>query len=338
MSDYQQDNALGHGGRLLQAVADYGIPRDQWLDLSTGINPISYPAAMPPVDCWQRLPEQEDGLETAAASYYGSSHVLAVPGSQAAIQLLPQLREHSRVTVVSPTYSEHFLAWHRSGHQVTQITHKKINDYVNNTDVLVLVNPNNPTGRLMEPSQLQDWHRRLSNRGGWLVVDEAFMDSTPEYSLAMESPPPGLILLRSAGKFFGLAGIRCGFVIAEDALLEQLAIRLGPWSISCPSRIVCRQALEDQSWQQLNRAQLRTNGQRLQQLLLQQLSLKSAGSSLFQTVKIHQPKLLFEALAQQGILTRCFPQSGLLRLGLPGNESQWLRLQQELAEIRPLLQ
>src|SRR5690606_32701627 len=113
-------------------------------------------------------------------------------------------------------------------------------------DVLLVVNPNNPSGRLIERERLLDWHARLAERGGWLLVDEAFMDCTPEHSLAVDSQKPGLIVLRSFGKFFGLAGLRLGFALAEPALLERLAEQLGPWAVSGPARAVATALLADE--------------------------------------------------------------------------------------------
>ena len=92
---------LEHGGRLLQAVRRYGLPRERWLDLSTGINPNAWQGAPLPVASWNRLPEEEDGLLEASQSYYDAPSLLPVCGSQAAIQALPKLRGPSYLIVQS---------------------------------------------------------------------------------------------------------------------------------------------------------------------------------------------------------------------------------------------
>jgi cobalamin biosynthetic protein CobC len=237
---------LEHGGRLLRAVAQYAIARERWLDLSSGIAPWPYAVPSIPQEAWARLPETEDGLEQAARTYYHADPLLAVAGSQAAIQALPQLRAPGRVGVLTPCYAEHPHAWQRAGHTLVELADDQVDDALDSLDVLVLVNPNNPTGRLIPRERLLAWHARLAERGGWLVVDEAFIDNTPKLSLCGHADRPGLIVLRSFGKFFGLAGVRLGFVMAQPALLQALAELLGPWTVSGPTRVLGKVCLADE--------------------------------------------------------------------------------------------
>ncbi|MDP9030797.1 MAG: aminotransferase class I/II-fold pyridoxal phosphate-dependent enzyme, partial [Pseudomonadota bacterium] len=225
---------LEHGGRLRKAAMQYGIPEADWLDLSSGLAPWPFPIPEIPLRAWARLPENDDGLEQAACEYYGTPHVLPVAGSQAAIQLLPRLRRAGKVGVLSPCYAEHAEAWRRAGYIVREVLEQEVDFFLDSLDVLVVVNPNNPTGLSLTPQRLLDWHARLAQRGGWLVVDEAFMDITPQLSLAGQAHQVGLIVLRSFGKFFGLAGVRLGFVLAERKLLKLLAEQVGPWAVSGP--------------------------------------------------------------------------------------------------------
>ena len=163
---------------------------------------------------------------------------MPVAGSQMAIQLLPRLRRAGKVGVLSPCYAEHAEAWRRNGYIVREVLEQEVDFFLDSFDVLVVVNPNNPTGLSLTPSRLLDWHTRLAQRGGWLVVDEAFMDNTPPLSLAPFAHQVGLIVLRSFGKFFGLAGVRLGFVLAERKLLKLLAEQVGPWAVSGATRVV----------------------------------------------------------------------------------------------------
>ncbi|MBD9354442.1 threonine-phosphate decarboxylase CobD [Methylomonas albis] len=322
---------LEHGGRLRQAASQYGIALADWVDLSTGINPNGWPVPAIPAACWQRLPEDDDELLLAARTYYQNDSILAVAGSQAAIQTLPLLRSSSRVGLLHPAYAEHAGSWQKAGHQIIKIEADAIDDRLDDIDVLILVNPNNPTGRLWTRPQLLSWHEKLSRRGGWLLIDEAFMDSLPgEYSLSPLPVRPGLIVLRSVGKFFGLAGIRCGFVIAKSDLLSKLTELLGPWAISHPGRYVAALALADQGWQIANAAALTMQGQRLRQLLTDYGWPPSGGCDLFQWVKCEQADNLHDLLARQGILTRLFQEPASLRFGLPKDESAWQRLAQAL--------
>ena len=321
---------LEHGGRLRAAATRYGIPEADWLDLSTGINPTGWPVPQVPTEAWQRLPQDDDGLLAAAQAYYGAPSLLPVAGSQAAIQTLPRLRAPSTVALLAPCYAEHAHAWQQHGHQVTAVPASEI--LQSSAQVVVIVNPNNPTGALFARADLLALHARLAARGGWLVVDEAFMDATPQHSLAGGSPRPGLIVLRSLGKFFGLAGARVGFVLAAEDLLLPLAELLGPWSIAAPSRYVAMHALRDAAWQQATRSRLPQAAQRLHVLLHAHGLTPDGGCALFQWLRSDAAAAWHERLARQGVLTRLFAAPHSLRFGLPRDEAQWAHLARALKD------
>lgn len=325
---------LEHGGRVRAAAQRYGIPECDWLDLSTGINPNGWAVPPVPQEIWQNLPQDDDELHAAAQSYYGTSRLLAVAGSQAAIQSLPRLRAPAHVALVAPSYAEHAHAWLRHGHQVSPMSAAEILDIGDSVQVAVIVNPNNPSGRLFHRDELLRLHKKLAARGGWLIVDEAFMDAAPEHSLASACPQAGLIVLRSVGKFFGLAGARVGFVLAEQKLLHALAALLGPWPIAAPSRYVTTHALRDSAWQQTTRHALAQAAQRLFALLEQHGLSPDGGCALFQWVCCSDAASVHEQLAQRGILTRLFEQSHSVRFGLPRDEAQWARLAAVLSVMR----
>lgn len=324
---------LEHGGRLRVAAMRFGIPLADWLDLSTGVNPACWTVPAVPAEVWARLPEDDDGLEKAASAYYGCVSLLPVAGSQAAIQALPALLRPGRVGVIRPGYAEHAHAWRRAGHEVVGVAPETLARGPGSEpwDVLVAINPNNPTGHLFAPDLLLAWHERLAAHGGWLVVDEAFMDATPECSLAGFCPRPGLIVLRSLGKFFGLAGVRVGFVLAEPDLLKHLAALLGPWVVAGPSRWVARRALEDRRWQEIVRQQLFENGQSLAELLTAAGLAPAGGCALFQWCPAPDAVWRHESLARQGILTRLFDDPPGLRFGLPRDASASERLERALS-------
>lgn len=325
---------LEHGGALHAAAARYRIPLTDWLDLSTGINPQGWLVPTVPATAWGRLPESEDGLLTAAAAYYGIPHLWPVAGSQAAIQVLPTLRGPSRVGVLQPTYAEHAYAWQRAGHYVEHLAPDQVEEATARLDVLLIVNPNNPTGVRFSPTQLLAWHQCLAARAGWLVVDEAFIDVTPTESLAGYSGLPGLIVLRSLGKFFGLAGARVGFVLAEAPLLKQLSTALGPWAVAGPSRWVASQALTDLAWQTQTRLDLERMGKRLRDLLNRQGLTVAGSTALFQWVPLAEAEFWQDALARRGIWVRRFADPAGLRFGLPDSGAAWRRLELALVGIR----
>jgi cobalamin biosynthetic protein CobC len=323
---------LEHGGRLLAAARAYGIPAADWLDLSTGVNPHGWPVPVVPAEVWRRLPEDDDELVDAARRYYGVPHILPVAGSQAAIMALPGLHRPGRVGMLQPSYAEHAHAWRRHGHEVLPWTQDR---GVAGLDALVLVQPNNPTGAHFTVEQLLRWHAELAARGGWLLIDEAFVDAVPETSVLPHCPRPGLIVLRGLGKFFGLAGARVGFVLAEQALLDALHETLGPWTLPGPSRWIARQALADREWQTAMRGRLHAASARLAELLAAHGLRPDGGTALFQWLATPQAEAIQHALGRRGILIRRFAEPASLRFGLPGAESEWQRLADALAEIAP---
>lgn len=315
---------LEHGGRLRRAAETYGIPLGDWLDLSTGINPQGYPVPPVPADAWLRLPEDDDGLEAAAADYYGSAHLLPVAGSQPAIQLLPAVLRGERVSLLAPGYAEHAHAWR--DRRAVAVGADEIDAAVAHSDIVVLVQPNNPTGVHFGRERLLEWHTRLARRGGWLVVDEAFIDTTPAQSLVPPAGADGLVVLRSVGKFFGLAGARVGFVLAPERINLALARLLGPWTIAGPSRLIARAALLDRAWQQHTRQTLDHASRRLAALLCDSGFGMASGCALFQQVCNDAAPDWAESLCQHGILVRSFESPPRLRFGLPAHEHDWQRL------------
>lgn len=325
---------LEHGGRLREAAQHYAIPLVDWIDLSTGINPHAWPVPPLPASIWHRLPEADLALVAAARDFYGAPHMLPVAGTQAAIQALPRLRSRCKVLVAAPTYAEHAHAWRAAGHAVIELAHHDLDEAVSQADVLVVCNPNNPTGATVAPDILLAWHAQLAARGGWLVVDEAFGDVLPALSIAHAADRAGLIVLRSVGKFFGLAGLRLGFVAARDDLLARLAECLGPWTISSAAQQIGREALSDRAWQQTMRRQLDQQGRRLNALLAHH-GFSASGTPLFQWWPDPQPEALREHMACRGIWVRCFTGAARgIRLGLPADEAGWQRLAQALADWR----
>lgn len=328
---------LEHGGNLRAATQRFGAPAEGWLDLSTGINPHWYPVAPTGADAWHRLPEADPELALAACAFYGAPAMLPVAGTQAAIQALPRLRAPSRVIVAAPSYAEHDYQWGLPchGHALGQASYAELDDAQFNIaacDVLVVCNPNNPTGQLIAPQRLLAWADQLAARGGWLIVDEAFGDTGENISVAALSDRPGLIVLRSVGKFFGLAGVRLGFVAAQPPLLEALANLLGPWSISGPAQQIGRAALQDRRWQGAMRMRLQEDGARLHGLLARH-GIAASGCALFQWWPQDRPQAFWQHMAKRGIWVRLFEQAARgIRLGLPPDEASWQRLARALEE------
>jgi len=328
---------LKHGGGIREAARLYGVDPQHWLDLSTGINSVGWtpPSSIPP-GVWRRLPESGDGLEQAALEYYKCSNILPASGSQAIIQVLPRLRKRGKVAVLSPGYAEHHLAWEKNGHTVLLSPSQDIESMVYNPDVgvVVIINPNNPTGETVSSEKLLVWQTVLADRGAWLVVDEAFMDSTPDKSIFhVAKNMDGLIVLRSLGKFFGLAGVRVGFVSASSDILERISEELGPWNVNGPARFVASLALLDRKWQENTRLRLLEDALRLKDLLTKAGFTPNGGTPLFQWFVSSNAPDFYKHMAHNSILVRLFDQPKSIRVGLPPDEVSWTRLEKVLSNL-----
>jgi cobalamin biosynthetic protein CobC len=316
-----------HGGNIDEAIATFGGDAERWIDLSTGVNRIPYPLPPVPAHAWTDLPTaaMHDALRSAAASAYGTTAaVLPVAGAQAAIQMIPRLCAPGKARVLSPTYNEHAAALRLVGWDVTQVEH--FGDLAG-ADLAVIVNPNNPDGSRYEASDVLT----LSDQVRYLIVDESFADASPDLSLATHAGQSGLLVLRSFGKFYGLAGIRLGFVLGHGDDLAALQAMSGPWSVSGVALAVGQAALADDIWRQETISKLRRDTRRLDQLARNAGWKLVGGTELFRTYVTPDATQMQENLARHHIWSRIFPYSMTwVRLGVPGNEEEWLRLQASL--------
>ncbi|MGP6085448.1 threonine-phosphate decarboxylase CobD [Antarctobacter jejuensis] len=321
-----------HGGDLDRAKALFG--GSDWLDLSTGINPCAYPLPDIPKHLWNALPTREEVVELqdiARRSYRAGDgvHSVALAGAQGAIQLVPRLTTSGQARVVTPTYNEHAGALESQGWTVQQVPDI---DGLRGAELGVVVNPNNPDGRLWTPESLID----LAHGVGLLVVDESFADPVPEYSLVpyMDQLPEGvnILVLRSFGKFYGLAGVRLGFALGKPALIEKMRALSGPWAVSGPAIACGRVALADDAWQAETIARLSRDAVRLDAIAERAGWQSVGGTVLFRTYDVGDAAAVQERLAKAQIWVRKFPYStGWLRFGLPGDQAGWQRLEATLA-------
>jgi cobalamin biosynthesis protein CobC len=327
---------LQHGGDLADAQALFVDAPRPWLDLSTGINPRSYPLPRFSMEAWTRLPgkAEEAALRAAAAQYYrapGPDRAVAAPGTQVLIGLLGYLRPQSRVAVLSPTYAEHAAAWARAGHAVRQVTRIEA---LEDCEIAVVTNPNNPDGRIVQRAELLRLAGVLAKRAGWLVVDEAFADvADPAISVVPDVDAGGLIVLRSFGKFFGLAGLRLGFAIANPTLAQRISGALGHWAVAGPALATGSQALADRAWIADTRRHLAAVSAGMDRLLAGAGLSVVGGTDLFRLIESENAPQWFNRLGRAGIYVRRFAdQPRWLRFGLPGNEEALARLAAALAD------
>lgn len=305
-----------HGGGLDAARLRFGGARTDWLDLSTGINPVPYPVGDIPNEAWTALPDKgaQDALTAAARRFWNvpdGAAILATHGASAPIAAIPLLKPAGRVDIPTPTYNEHAAAFMAQGwaHSSTA------------PDAQVLVHPNNPTGQLWDATELT---------APLTVIDESFCDVTPDASLIRTAVQEGRIVLKSFGKFWGLAGLRLGFAIATPGMIARLNDLTGPWAVSGPALHIGAQALADYAWAETTRAQLADDADRLDALMTPKGATLVGGTALFRLYEVHDAAKWQEKLAQHHIWSRIFPYSKTyLRLGLPAPD-RWEQLEAAL--------
>ena len=312
-----------HGGRLAQARAEQ--PNLDWLDLSTGLNPQSYPQPNLDPSVFQRLPEPDSELNRLLSSVCHGHACAPTSGTQAVIEHLPLLFESMTVGVQPLSYAEHAHCWQKYGHRVVRT---EFADVPHDCQVAVVVNPNNPTGNWFNLDQLERLRSELVKRGGLLIVDEAFLDTQPERTALNLNDVTGLLVLRSFGKFFGLAGIRAGYMAGDPTVIERLNLSMGPWNVSGPAQAIMRVALADLAWQSNAREYLHRSSQRLDQVLSHRFPHRTR-TDFFVFVRDVDAAAIDEALRKRGILVRTFPEHNAVRFGIPA-DSGWSQLEAAL--------
>lgn len=309
---------------------------EPFIDLSTGINPHPYPLPPLPPEIFARLPDRSSvrRLAAVAAQCYGApsaDHVVPAPGTQILLPQVAALVRPGRAAILRTTYTEHARAALLAGHSVSSVSHA---DELRDADLAIAVNPNNPDGRIVPRATLLHIADELRPRGGLLVVDESFADVAPAAaSLSGDVERGNIVVLRSFGKFFGLAGLRLGFALAAPGLANQIDRALGPWAVAGPAILIGAQALADETWRRRTLASLTEAAERLDVLLAGSGLEIAGGTSLYRLTRSSGAPELFNRLGQAGILVRRFAEdSTLLRWGLPHSEADWQRLSAALAE------
>lgn len=324
---------IEHGGNLKEAIKVYGGERSEWIDISTGISPFTVPIPELNLEDWQRLPEPSSLSELAyiAQRYYGADqNCVVTSGSQFVINHLPDLLEGD-VGIVEPTYGEYAGAFVRQNRDFTSIS--SIDD-IGDVQSIILANPNNPTGRIFSRDELLNLAAKLSARSGYLIVDEAFCDVCDQASMLTENSVDNLIVLRSFGKFFGLAGARIGFVFAHDEILHQIEQLQGPWAVTGPSMVVAKHALTSNHIHQDLLKKITTRHIEMVSVLADTGIEIIGGTKLFVLVSHDKAVDLHEHLLTHKILTRKFSyHSKWLRLGLTRNQEEDDRLKDAISSF-----
>jgi cobalamin biosynthetic protein CobC len=329
-----------HGGRTDLAASLYPSAPKPWIDLSTGINPVPWPVPQIPPARYQRLPfaSEIEAMAIAAAAAYGlpaNAAILPVPGSELAIRLLPRMVGTGPVGIIAPTYGSHATAWRDAGADVQEFATLP-DPGRQDLKAVIVVNPNNPDGRVIARAELVAFAQAWTASGRRLIVDEAFADVQPDISmLALPELPAGTIVLRSLGKFFGLAGLRVGFVVAAEPHATIWRQLLGDWPVSGPACEIATSALRDSGWIVETRRRLATDRKRLDAVLGHAGLKLLGGTDLFRLFEWPDETDLLDHFARAGILVRGFSgASRHYRFGLPADEQAWRRLESACATLR----
>jgi cobalamin biosynthetic protein CobC len=342
--------SLVHGGQLNQMASRYHRPIEKWLDLSTGISPISYPIPYIPQEIWQQLPQTSDRLVEVAKRYYGTESISVTSGSQAVIARLPSLylkfvkKLAINIDVWLPEvgYKEHEKSWRDSNFNIKKYNSLPSTESLAENAIVVVINPNNPTGELHQQQSLRLLLQKIEQCSGWLIVDEAFMDVVkPNQSIIHLTSSKHLLVLRSFGKFFGLAGIRIGFLSAHPHWIDKVNQISSPWEVNGPAQYIAEQALNDQGWQDNQHEALTVLSKKLEQLLSKtflstqkrnsSVDIRITGCELFKTITHPQASTLHDLLCRQGLYIRLCDEKNALRFGIP-NQDQCIILEKLLAE------
>jgi cobalamin biosynthetic protein CobC len=316
---------MKHGGDLTEAIARHGGEPADWLDLSTGINPWPWTIPHPiPDSAWTRLPsraDEQDLLGAARGAYAvpNDAGIAAAAGTQTLIQWIPYLAGPGAVAIVTPTYGEHSAAWRNGGRDIIAVN--DLSELPEHVIHAVVVNPNNPDGRIANGDALRHVAERLDRRGGWLVIDEAFADVDPGISAVAISANLPILVLRSFGKFYGLAGLRLGFAIGRRGIVEQIAAALGPWPVSGPALHIGQAALRDRAGAGAMREKLARQSHKLDHVLTAAGLDLVGGATLFRLVSHPDARTLHAELARRHIWCRSFDWAReWLRFGLASDD------------------
>ncbi|WP_375254147.1 threonine-phosphate decarboxylase [Yoonia sp.] len=309
-------NVRDHGGGIDAAIAQFGGARAGWLDLSTGINPVPYPMPNLPPDAWTALPDKDafDRLYDLARRFWNvpeGAAIIGATGASAIIAAMPRVLPKGEVRIPGPTYNEHGAAFAAAGWALVQ----------DPSHVTVAVHPNNPDGHMWQS---------LALTSPYLIIDESFCDVTPDASLIHLAERPGTVVLKSFGKFWGMAGLRLGFAIGDPKIIGKLTDLLGPWQVSGPALAIGAEALSDPQWADESRSRLTSDAAQMDKLMTNKGATLAGGTSLFRLYDVGDARALQSHLANRHIWSRCFPYAPQwLRLGLPAPE-RWNQLQSAL--------
>jgi len=259
-----------HGGNLREAAEKYGLNEECFLDFSANINPLgasakAIEAITSNLAAITMYPDPgAKSLRRAAAEWLGlpENMIMAGNGAVEIIYLLMKLVKPRRVLIPAPTFNEYEIAVLTNGGAVKDLPLREAEGFIldrnevysrwDDTDVLFICNPNNPTGTLTARGNLEEIIRQAAELGKTVVVDEAFMDFVRErenYSVIdMVSRYGNLFVLYSLTKFFAMPGLRLGIGLGSRQVIDKLNQIRDPWNVNCFAQLAGVASLADREY------------------------------------------------------------------------------------------
>lgn len=327
---------MKHGGNKNEAARAYGIEPAEMIDLSTGISPNPYPLSLSQLDLSDliELPQEDKAaslknIMRKAWSVPDSAEIALASGSGALISLIPHIHKGDmrQVYCPEPAYSEHPMAWQRAGFRMIPYEAGTIPEiYLNKTAAIIAVQPGNPMGHCASPDAWLELMEKAAAHKVMIIMDEAFIDLMPEQSLVPYLGRKGLIVIRSFGKFYGLAGVRLGAAIGHPDDITALEDLLGPWPVSAMAVQFAAEAMSDHGWADDQRDWCATQMASLKKELMARGITIIGGTDLYVLIEIEDAKTLQDKLARAGFWTRIFEHyPNWMRLGLARDDAATTR-------------
>lgn len=259
-----------HGGNIYKAAKELDIPYTQILDFSANINPLGFPHIVKEIitdrinDIVNYPDIEQRELKKAAAEYYGidAKNILPGNGSVELINIILEALRPSKAIIPSPTFLEYARS-SESRYIETVFVNLRANkfrldiglfDNIKNNiipdSLLILCNPNNPTGKLITKHDLTIILKKLQNNRAYLLIDEAFMDfvDVNQSMVRFIEEYDNLIILKSITKFFALPGLRLGFILAGSRLIIKFHKLKDPWNINTFAGFVGSEVMRDRKY------------------------------------------------------------------------------------------
>ncbi|WP_350342820.1 histidinol-phosphate transaminase [Proteinivorax tanatarense] len=241
------------------------------IDFSSNINPFGVPQSlkvslMDNLEVFSRYPDiSYKKVRDAIAKYLcigDINHIVVGNGAVEIIYKVVSASNVNEIIIPCPTFSEYKRAAKVNNKPYKEIVAfredgslnlNSIYENITSNSLMVLCNPNNPTGTLLDPALITSLAQRLKEKESWLLVDESFIEFSQQYPLTSVVPKliqhPNIIVIRAATKFFGIPGVRLGYgVVGDSRLAASVKEKMEPWSVNSLAELAGLQVFKDKQY------------------------------------------------------------------------------------------